>query len=111
MHNAELLLKQTGDVSNTSIMMPVCPHCLFNMQAVQCRAANPNSEISYAAAHGTVSVLNQACKERREGGIKFTSPEIRHTGQALLVGPPPAGLLLRSSFTVTETLRRSLSEL
>lgn len=63
---------------------------LFKM--VSGRAANPNSEITHSAAHGTVSALVQAWRERMEGGIRFSSPEIRHTGGPVIVQPPPAEL-------------------
>lgn len=63
---------------------------LSKSQTVSVPAANPNSEITYSAAHGTVSAPIQAWREGREGGIRFTSPEIRHTRGAALVRPPAA---------------------
>lgn len=63
---------------------------LSKSRTVSVPTANPNSEITYSAAHGTVSAPVQAWREGREGGIRFTSPEIRHTRGAALIRPPPA---------------------
>lgn len=93
--NAQLDRTKQGDFSNTSSAIPVFSltvqhSLLFKMILVQ--AANPNSVITYCATHGTVSALVRAWRERMEGGIRFASPEIRHTGGAMLVRPRPADL-------------------
>lgn len=58
----------------------------------QFSSANSNSEITYSLAHGTLSALVQAQRDGREGAIRFSSPEIRHTGGVMLVRTPPAVL-------------------
>lgn len=65
---------------------------LLQAQTAWVRAANSNSEIAYFVAHGAVRVLVRAWRERREGGIRFSSPEIRRSGGASAVRPPPAVL-------------------
>jgi len=68
----------------------------LHSQTVSVWAANSNTEITYSVAHGTLSALVQAWKEGREGGIRFSSPEIGHTGGAILVRPPPAGCVMKA---------------
>lgn len=109
MNCASVLLKhtklKTGDFSNSSSVMPVFSLTVRQASLWEVDSIGPScqpKQWNYILRSSWYSESTRPSVERGEEGIRFTSPEIRHTGGAVLVRPPP-GLVWQSSFTPPTT--------